>query len=40
MEQRAASHWFQYFPGNFAWLQQMMSMTDMTAWGARGELRG
>ena len=34
MEQRAASHWFQYFPGNFVWSQQMMSMIDMTAWGA------
>ncbi len=34
MEQRAASHWFQYFPGNYVWSQQMMSMIDMTAWGA------
>ena len=34
MEHKAASHWFQYFPGNFVWSQQMMSMIDMTAWGA------
>jgi len=21
-------HWFEYFPGNFVWSQQMMSMID------------
>ena len=27
-------HWFEYFPSNFVWSQQMMSMIDMAAWGA------
>ena len=27
-------HWFEYFPNNFVWSQQMMSMIDMAAWGA------
>lgn len=27
-------HWFEYFPDNFVWSQQMMSMIDMAAWGA------
>jgi dipeptidyl aminopeptidase/acylaminoacyl peptidase len=27
-------HWFEYFPGNFVWSQQMMAMIDMANWGA------
>jgi len=27
-------HWFEYFPGNFVWSQQMMSMIEMSIWGA------
>jgi dipeptidyl aminopeptidase/acylaminoacyl peptidase len=30
----AVKHWFEYFPGNFVWSQQMMSMIDMAVWGA------
>ena len=28
------NHWFEYFPDNFVWSQQMMSMIDMALWGA------
>jgi dienelactone hydrolase len=34
MSQTQAAHWFEYFPGNFVWSQQMMSMIDMANWGA------
>lgn len=34
MAQAPATHWFEYFPGNFAWSQQMMSMIEMANWGA------
>ncbi len=34
MSQAPATHWFEYFPGNFVWSQQMMSLIDMANWGA------
>ncbi len=34
MAAKEYKHWFEYFPNNFVWSQQMMSMIDMAAWGA------
>ena len=34
MAAQPIKHWFEYFPGNFVWSQQMMSMIDMAVWGA------
>ncbi len=34
MATQAIRHWFEYFPGNFVWSQQMMSMIEMSIWGA------
>jgi len=34
MATQAMKHWFEYFPDNFVWSQQMMSMIDMAVWGA------
>ncbi len=34
MTTQQIKHWFEYFPNNFVWSQQMMSMIDMAAWGA------
>jgi dipeptidyl aminopeptidase/acylaminoacyl peptidase len=34
MTTQPIKHWFEYFPGNFVWSQQMMAMIDMANWGA------